>query len=187
MWLTNHYGLITSVLRSACGAKLWRSKVWQKDGRTDRRRAKWSLRCSLLPLPPPPPPKKGRSIGRLFVPRLSRKRGTLNLIRPSVPPSVRPSVRPSLRPPVPLSVTKTLTWLISSEVLMIEHWYLACMILVTGPFNWHHVVTLTLTFDLLQGQICCRAGDLNSPNLLVVFKVQFCTRIYIFVKRSQDL
>ena len=50
---------------------------------------------------------------------------------------------------------------------MIEHWYLACMIFVTGPFNWHHVLTLTLTFDLLQGQICCRAGDHNSPNLLV--------------------
>ena len=64
-----------------------------------------------------------------------------------------------------LSVTKTLTWLISSEVLMIEHWYLTCMILVIGPFNWHHAVTLT--FDLLQGQICCRAGDHNSPNLLV--------------------
>ena len=59
--------------------------------------------------------------------------------------------------------------LISSEVLMIEHWYLACMILVTSPFNWHHAVTMTLTFDLLQGQSCCRAGDHNSPNLLVVF------------------
>ena len=48
----------------------------------------------------------------------------------------------SVRPSVRLSVTKTLTWLISSEVFMIEHWYLACMILVTSPFNWHHVVTL---------------------------------------------
>ena len=28
---------------------------------------------------------------------------------------------------------------------MIEHWYLACMVLVTNPFNWHHAVTLTLT------------------------------------------
>ena len=37
----------------------------------------------------------------LFVPRLSQKRGTLNLIR--------------------LSVTKILNWLISSEVLMMEH------------------------------------------------------------------
>ena len=94
MWLTNHYGLITSVLRSACGAKIWRSKVWQKDGRTDRRRAKWSQRCSLLPLPPPPPsPKEGKVYRSPFCPRLSRKWGTLNLIRPSVPPSVRPSVR----------------------------------------------------------------------------------------------
>ena len=31
------------------------------------------------------------------------------------------------------------------------------MILVTSPFNWHHAVTLT--FDLPQGQICCRTGD----------------------------
>ena len=41
---------------------------------------------------------------------------------------------------------------------MIEHWYLVCMILVTSPFNWQHAVTLTLTFDLLQGQSFCRAG-----------------------------
>ena len=27
---------------------------------------------------------------------------------------------------------------------------------------------MTLTFDLLQGQICCQAGDHNSPNLLVI-------------------
>ena len=85
------------------------------------------------------------------------KAGELNLIRPSVP----------------LSVTKTLTWLISSEVLMIEHWYLACMILVTGPFNWHHIVTLT--FDLLQGQICCRAGDHNSPKFA-------CSIIHVCLK-----
>ena len=42
-------------------------------------------------------------------PCLSQKRGTLKLIRLSVHLSV------------PLSVTKTLTWLISSEVLMMEH------------------------------------------------------------------
>ena len=90
---------------------------------------------------------------QIVVPRLSRKRGTLKLIRLSVL--------------VYLSVTKTLTLLISSEVLMIEHWYLVCMILVTSPFNWHHAVTST--FDLLQGQSCYRAGDHNSPNLLVMF------------------
>ena len=84
-----------------------------------------------------------------------RKRGTLKLIRQSVCPSV----------------TKTLTLLISSEVLMIEHWYLTCMILVTRPFNWHHAVTLT--FDLLQGQSCCRAGDHSSQNLLVIFGMEF--------------
>ena len=41
------------------------------------------------------------------------------------------------------------------------------MILVTSPFKLRHVVALTLTFHLLQGQSCCRAGDHNSPNLLV--------------------
>ena len=56
--------------------------------------------------------------------------------------SVYLSVRLSACP----SVTKTLTCLISSEVLMIEHWYLACMILVTSPFNWHYAVNLTLTY-----------------------------------------
>ena len=90
-----------------------------------------------------------------FCPRLSRKRGTFKLICPSVPLSVC------------LSVTKSLTWLISSEILMIWYWYLACMILVTSPFNWHHAVTLTLIFDLLKGQSSCRAGDHSSPNLLV--------------------
>ena len=45
----------------------------------------------------------------IIVPNLSRKRGTLKLIRPSVSQSVC------------LSVTKTLTWLKSSEVLKIEH------------------------------------------------------------------
>ena len=69
---------------------------------------------------------------------------------------------------VRLSVMKTLTWLISFEVLMIGHWYLAWMILVSNPFNWHHAVTLT--FDILQGQSCCRAGDHDSPNLLVAFQ-----------------
>ena len=40
---------------------------------------------------------------------------------------------------------------------------------MTRPFQWYHVVTLTVTFDLLQDQICCRAGDHNSLNLLVFF------------------
>ena len=39
------------------------------------------------------------------------------------------------------------------------------MILVTMPFKSRHAVTLT--FDLLEGQSCCRAGDHNFPNLLV--------------------
>ena len=99
-----------------------------------------------------------------YCPPLSRKRGDIKS-HSSVCLSVRPSVPPSVR----LSVTKTLTWLISSEVLKIEHWYLACMILVTSPFKWCRPVTLT--FDLLQGQSCCRAGDHNSPNLLVIIGI----------------
>ena len=36
-------------------------------------------------------------------------------------------------------------------------------------------MTLTVTFDLFQGQICCRAGDHNSLNLLVgILKVISC-------------
>ena len=49
-------------------------------------------------------------------------------------------------PFVRLSVTKTLTWLISSEVLMIKHWYLSCIIFMISPFYWYHAVTLTLTY-----------------------------------------
>ena len=41
-------------------------------------------------------------------------------------------------------------------------------VLCDNPFRWYHIVTLTVTFDLLQGQICCRAGDHNSLNLLVL-------------------
>ena len=88
-------------------------------------------------------------------PSLSQKPGTLKLNHPSVCYKV--------------------TWLIFSEVLKIEHWYLACMILVTSPFNWHH--TVTLTFDLLQSQSCCRAGDHSSPNLLVMDKPAFRTNL----------
>ena len=91
--------------------------------------------------------------GMVIVPRLSRKRGTLKKNS-----FVHLSVR--------ASVTKTLTWLISSEVFMIDYWYLACMILVTSPFYWYHAVTLT--FGLLQGLISCQAGDHNSSNLLVL-------------------
>ena len=47
------------------------------------------------------------------------------------------------------------------------------MVLVTSPFNWHHAVTLT--FDLFKGQICCRAGDHNSPNLLVNDVIFYCS------------
>ena len=97
--------------------------------------------------------------------KLSRPQQRINPIDFCPPPFTKagdikthmlPSVLLSVRPSVRLSVTKTLTLLISSAVLMIEHWYLACIILVTSPFNWHHAVTLT--FDLPQCQSCCRAG-----------------------------
>ena len=88
-----------------------------------------------------------------YCPLLSRKPGDIKF-HSSVPLSVC------------LSVTKTLNWLISSEVLMIEHLYLACMLIATNPFYWYRAVTLT--FDLSQGQICCWAGDHSSSNLLVI-------------------
>ena len=102
------------------------------------------------------------SWGHSFCPPLSRKRGDIKS-HSSVCPSVRPSVRPSLC----LSVTKTLTLAITFALLKVELSYLACVFFVTRPFRWYHVVTLTVTFDLLQGQICCRAGDHHSLNLLV--------------------
>ena len=89
----------------------------------------------------------------VIVPRFRESMGTLNVIHPSVCPSV----------------TKTLTLAITFALLQIEIWYLACVFIVTRPFRWYHVVTLTVTFDLLQFQICCRAGDHNSLNVLVYF------------------
>ena len=89
-----------------------------------------------------------------IVPRFREKRGDIKS-HSFVCPSVFPSV------------TKTLTLAITFALLQIKLWYLACVFLVTRPFQWHHVVTLTVTFDLLQGQICCRAWVHNSLNLLV--------------------
>ena len=71
------------------------------------------------------------------------------------------------------SVTKTLTLAITFALVQVELWYLACVFFVTRRFWWYHVVTLMVTFDLLQGQICCRAGDHNSLNLLVMFSVDW--------------
>ena len=99
----------------------------------------------------------------VFVPRFRESVGTLNLIRLSVRPSVCLSVR--------LSVTNTLTLAITFALLQIELWYLASVFFVTRPFRWYNVVTVTMTFDLLQGQICCRAGDHNSLNLRVAFDI----------------
>ena len=43
---------------------------------------------------------------------------------------------------------KNITWTILSDVLMMEHSYMACVILVIRPFIWYYAVTLT--FDLFM-------------------------------------
>ena len=97
-----------------------------------------------------------------FCAPLSRKRGDIKS---------HSSVCLSVRPSVCLSVTKTLTLAVTFALLQVEPWYLTWVFFVTRPFRWYHVVTLTVTFDLLQGQICCRAEDHNSLNLLVLFRI----------------
>ena len=92
-----------------------------------------------------------------YCPPLSRKRGDIKS---------HLSVRPSLC----LSVTKTLTLAMTFALLKVELWYLACVFFVTRPFRWYHVVTLTVTFDLLQGQICWRAGGPQFSEFLIVFR-----------------
>ena len=126
-----------------------------------------------LSAPPPPP-----SLSPLFKctaklgdmksnssfycpPPLSRKRGDIKS-HSSVCLSVR------------LSVTKTLTMAITFALLQVDLWYLACVLFVRRPFWWYHAMTLTMTFDLLQGQICCRAGNHNSLNLLVICLCACC-------------
>ena len=107
-------------------------------------------------------------------------RGFKSRMCPPYPHACRKSIfkkliRLSVRPSLCLSVTKTLTLPIVSEVLMIEHGYLVCMILVTSPYYWYH--TVTLTFDLSQGQICCWAGDHSFSNLLVFLAFS----VYLFL------
>ena len=85
-------------------------------------------------------------------------------------------VRPSVRP----SVTKTLTLAKTFTLLQVELWYLACVFVETRHFRLYHVVTLMVTFDLLQCQICCRAGDHNSRNLLVCFVLDWsCLKLHL--------
>ena len=108
-----------------------------------------------------------------YCPPLSQKRGDIKSHL-----SVCLSFRPSLRPSLCLSVTKTLTLAITFALLQVELWYLACVFFATRPFRWYHIVTLTVTFDLLQGQICCRAGDHNSLNLLVLLYILTRKKIY---------
>ena len=79
---------------------------------------------------------------KLIVPCLSRKRGTLKLIRPSV--------------------TKTLTLLISSEVLMIEH-----SALIFGMHNHCDYPFLLVSYRDLDLKVKFVAGDHNSSNLLI--------------------
>ena len=105
----------------------------------------------------------GQTVFPTSCPPLSRKCGDIKSHS-----SVRQSVRLSVSP----SVTKTLTLAITFALLQVELWHLACVFIVTLPFWWYHVVTLTVTFDLLQGQICCRAGDHNSLNFFCFFYIQ---------------
>ena len=51
-------------------------------------------------------------------------------------------------------------------------------LLVRRPFQWHHA--MTLTFDLLLGQLCCHAEDHNSLNLLVLIRHHPILGIYQF-------
>ena len=83
-----------------------------------------------------------------------------------------------------LSVTKCLNWLLPSEVLLIEHLYFACMILVTSPFNFDHAITLT--FGLLQAQICCRVGDHNSLSMYLLVDERQCHIIIPFELSLSD-
>ena len=101
--------------------------------------------------------------------------GTLNLIHPSVCLSVH------------VSVTKTLTLAITFALWQVELWYLACVFVVTRTFRWYHVVTLIVTFDLLQGQICCRAGDHNSLNLLVMSPIWPLYDVLLCLKSDGDI
>ena len=48
---------------------------------------------------------------------------------------------------------------------MIEHWYLACMILVTSPFDWHHI----LTFNLISRSNLLRRGGPQFSKYLPLF------------------
>ena len=84
-----------------------------------------------------------------YCPPLSRKRGDIKS-----------------HSSVPLSVCHKKTLAITFALLQVQLWYLPCVFVVTRPFRWYHVMTLTVTFNLLQGKICCRAGDHNSLNLL---------------------
>ena len=56
------------------------------------------------------------------------------------------------------------------------------------PFHLAPCYDLDLNFDLLQGQSCCRAGDHNSPNWLVLSKAWNMIHQFIqscFFKKGQ--
>ena len=96
-----------------------------------------------------------------------------------IPPSTEKLLQSFLKALLHLSACalKTLTLLISSEVLMTEHWYLACKILVTSPFNCLYAVILT--FDLVQGQICCcpGGGGGGGGTILLIFMLKAVLKV----------
>ena len=111
----------------------------------------------------------GNKLQFLIASRLLRMRGTLKLICPSVPLSIC------------LSVCHTnFNLLISSEVLMMEHLYLACAIIVTSPFYWYNAVTLTLT----SGSNLLPSGGPHFLILAVFIIITFVTILQYFAIRT---
>ena len=78
------------------------------------------------------------------------------------------------------SVTQTLTWLISFEVLMIEHLYLELMILVISDFSLHYCVTLTLTFNLLQTSKLV-AAQVNTDLQFCLFLLSYFCLAHMYI------
>ena len=84
----------------------------------------------------------------------------------------RKLIQPSVCPSVCLA-TKSLTWFISSEVVMIEHWYVAWQALSIGTMPWHWPWHLTyFKVNLFE----CQSSNLNS-------REHPYTQIYLGVNR----
>ena len=73
---------------------------------------------------------------------------------------------------------------------MIENWYLACMILLTSPLNWHNAVTLTLTYFKVKFVAAWEIAILQICLLLyrknVCLPFQLCFR-YVNSRKSMAM